>query len=407
MNEHQSDLFRGYQANTFGRSHLLLPAHVAEAWAQDKEAARKAAELRASIEQGTFFDKKKGDAEPADPEDSADESEAPPEPKVGRRNLVPVFDPERLALARKRAKGVRRDSEHRLETVLETAARWNGHRQVMRRRRGRGFGEILADLAHRFPNFRGLLDTLAPDLALQFAMPAASFRLAPLLLYGAPGIGKTRFAEALAQALGVGFSKVSAGGAQGAFEISGTSKHWSTSAPGRVFLLLAEGDYATPVLLIDEVDKISGDSQQPVLPALLDLVEEHSARNYRDVSVDLEFDASRIIVIATANDIESVPSPLRSRMREVEVLMPTVEERLAIAQHMLGALLERMHARHRPEVEHGVLERLAQAPIDLRELTRQLRRALGQAVMARRKQVRAEDLQLPQGGHSDQRIGFI
>ena len=69
MNEQQSDLFRGYQANTFGRSHILLPAHVAEVWAQDKEAARRAAELRASIEQGTFFDKKKTDADPEEPED--------------------------------------------------------------------------------------------------------------------------------------------------------------------------------------------------------------------------------------------------------------------------------------------------------------------------------------------------
>ncbi len=348
------------------------------------------------------------EAEAAAKEASGEHAKAPPPDSTvlpSEDRLVPVFAPEDIARSKDRVQN-HDDADKRFFGVLEAASRWDGRRRVMGGG-SRAARNLLSGLAREFPNFRAVIEGLAPELALALALPAERFRIAPLLLHGAPGVGKTYFAATLAERLGLGFGKISAGGAQGGFELCGTSKHYGTAAPGRVFMLLAQGDYATPVLLIDEIDKISQHESYPVMPALLDLLEEHSARQYQDVSMDLSFDASRIVVIATANDIEDVPAPLLSRMQAFEVQLPNVGERRLIAERLAAELLAPMPKRLRPRVDPSVLDRLAQAPVDLRELTRRLRQAVGKAVMEKRRHLRGADIEIAQGREVGVRIGFV
>ena len=342
---------------------------------------------------------------PAPEPDQAGARSAPPQARARRRG-VPVFDPAAVARVFEATKQGRREEKARMLQVLDDAARDAGYRAVLRPKRG-VLERLETELLAAFPNFAPVVRRLIPDLALQGVRASDAFRVTPLLLYGAPGIGKTTFASTLAKRLGVDWDVISAGGAQGAFEIVGTSRNWSTSNPGRVARLLARSRYASSILVIDEVDKISGDNQQPVLPALLDLLEEQSARRFRDTSLDLVCDASRLIILATANDISCVPAPLRSRMQEIEVAMPTVAERRAIAEGMCQTLLRPVRANARPTLDPQVLDRLATAPIDLREVQRRLAQAVGRAVLARRMRLSVADLPVGVEAGAPPRMGFV
>ncbi|MDA8119908.1 MAG: AAA family ATPase [Gammaproteobacteria bacterium] len=348
---------------------------------------------------------------PESPEQAA--MREPPSPPIKKqkhkhkqRQGVPVFDPDAVARILDATEQGRRDEKVRMLQVLEDAARNNGYREVLHPKPG-FLGQLETELLAAFPNFAPVVRRLIPDLALQGARASDSFRMAPLLLHGAPGIGKTTFASTLAKRLGVDWDVISAGGAQGAFEIVGSSSHWSTAHPGRVAQLLARSRYASSILVVDEVDKISGSSQSPVLPALLDLLEEQSAKRFRDTSLELVCDASRLIILATANDIDCVPAPLRSRMQEIAIAMPTVAERRAIAEGMCQTLLRPMHADARPTLDPQVLDRLAAAPIDLREVQRRLAQAVGRAVLAQRTRLSVGDLPSEDEDEGPPRMGFV
>ena len=182
------------------------------------------------------------------------------------------------------------------EGVLENARLHDGFRRVPDAKKA---GRQLDKTKLQFENLAAPIERLQVDLALASAMNPADFRMTPILLLGDPGIGKTYLAMQLAQALGVNMEKLSAGGAQGGFQLTGSHNSWTGARPGGLFTLLAEGQFATPVVVIDEVDKIR-DSQYPMLPVLLDLFEPHTARCFKDEFFEMQFDASRIIFVLTA-----------------------------------------------------------------------------------------------------------
>ena len=164
------------------------------------------------------------------------------------------------------------------EGVLENARLHDGFRRVPDAKKA---GRQLDKTKLQFENLATPIERLQVDLALVSAMNPSELRMTPILLLGDPGIGKTYLAMQLAQALGVNMGKISAGGAQGGFQLTGSHNSWTGARPGALFTLLAEGQYATPVVVIDEVDKIR-DSQYPVLPVLLDLFEPQTARCFKD-----------------------------------------------------------------------------------------------------------------------------
>lgn len=290
---------------------------------------------------------------------------------------VQVFDPEATDKAIDALSNVKDDRRAGGDRVLENARMHDGFRSVPEARKA---GLQLEKAKTQFENLVEPINRLQVDLALASVMKPEDFRITPILLLGDPGVGKTYLAMQLAQALGVGMEKISAGGAQGGFQLTGSHTSWTGSRPGSLFTLLAEGRHATPVVVIDEVDKIR-DSQYPVLPVLLDLFEPQTARCFKDEFFEMQFDASRIIFVLTANSLEGVPAPLLSRLEVFDVPRPEPAQRMRIIQNEAAMLRRKTGLKIRlDKASSNVLAE--RKDIDLRRTTRLVREAFTRALQA-------------------------
>ena len=231
-----------------------------------------------------------------------------------------------------------------------------------------------------FENLVEPLERLQTDLILASKMDPAEFRVSPLLLLGEPGIGKTFLATQLAEVLGVPCEKVTAGGAQGGFQLSGSDSSWNGSKPGAVFELLARSPSASPVLVIDEVEKIGSDARYPMMPVLLDLLDAGTAKSFRDDYFGMQFDASHLVVVLTANSIKDVPAPLLSRVEVFTVPQPEPEQRLRIIRQLVESL-NRKTGMQIDLVDSGAAQ-LAEKVADLRQLNRQVTTAFAKVIQS-------------------------
>ena len=171
---------------------------------------------------------------------------------------------------------------------------------------------------------------------------------APLLLVGPAGVGKSHIALQIAQILGVPAHSVSyaASGAAGNV-LSGADKSWGNSSTGIVFNALTEGEFANPVILLDEIDKasvsgsMSGPDRHP-LNELLPLLEPVTAREHRDRCAEIRVDARHIVWVATANSLQGLSAPLLSRFRIVMVRKPDARAAVTIALSVAAAVVDQM-----------------------------------------------------------------
>lgn len=284
-----------------------------------------------------------------------------------QESSIQIFSGTALAMSLGSVKHQEADRVLRVKVVLNSA-RANGGWRTRPVRDIATIAAFATELRAGFPNFVSAIDALEGALALSLEDP--DYTISPILVHGEPGIGKTTFALAVAELLGVPFEMVSAGSLQGGFDLSGSSSHWSNSSAGRVVRLLAEGDSASPVFLIDEVDKIGGDDRFSAATALLDLLEPRTARRYRDEALQLQFDASRLITIMTANDLRSVPLPLQSRALVVEISPPDPGQRLDIVRGLVDQYAREL------DIDPGSVERISRMG-DLRKLKQLVKQAAG------------------------------
>ena len=255
---------------------------------------------------------------------------------------------------------------------------------------------LLDEFAQAFPNFHELAELLRDHFALS-SLGDGRVSWPAVLLVGPAGIGKTEAARWLADQLVLPFRVFDMASTQSSSPLAGSESFWSNSEPGQLFELLAYQPLANPVVVLDELDKASnGRPQYDPLAALYTLLEPRSARNFIDLSIrDFSIDASHVNWMATANELEAIPGPLRSRLTVLHIQPPRPEQVRSIAQSIYNRLRDESSwgTAFAERLNDDVLSRLQALPP--RSVRLVLQRALGSAARDGRGVVQVQDIRPP------------
>lgn len=364
---------------------LLLPQQLAQALAEEKRAA----ELQVRSQERSDDAPVKVQPSAWKKAPAAEPEEPPPTlPAYDPSNAMPVYAPDvpHRLLRGMQGRTPDREVHKRLEALakelkakgpirrLVSPPEWDADVEVLRR---------------HHPHFHEVLELVDTQVRYSWQTESA-LRLPPMLLAGPPGVGKTHFSQDLATVLDVTIRRVPFDTEQTGSVLLGSDKTWANSSYGVVFELLALGRQANPLILLDEIDKASRYRENSPLASLHSLLEPVTAGQVRDISLDLELDASRVTWIATANEPDRIPDSLRSRFTEFWIEQPTGEQALGVAE----SVLKQAHLRQYGSGLETPSRRIPAliAHLSAREQMQLLELAYARMVAAGRSQLRPQDL---------------
>jgi ATP-dependent Lon protease len=320
-----------------------------------------------------------------------------PSPTIPVAGFKDVYN---VAAVEKALQDLPQSANEALRSLYEKMLRVGGQRFAVK---PSGLPEM-QPLFDELPNFGEVLEHIRRQLAL-CVDSNDDVELQPILLLGGPGIGKTHFARRVSQMLGTGYGFVPMSSLTAGWVLSGASSQWKNAKPGKVFETFLNGDYANPVMVVDEIDKASADGQYDPLGALYELLETQTAARFTDEFAEIPIDASSAVWFATANEASRIPEPLLNRMHVYEIDPPDAAGSARIARSLYREIRESHDwGRHFPETPSGsVVEKLAL--LTPREMRRAVQTAFGNAKVSGRDELRPEDVDIQRGGRKS-RIGF-
>lgn len=232
-------------------------------------------------------------------------------------------------------------------------------------------------LRESFPNFSSFIDHIEGHAILN-KRGDNHFSIPPSLLVGDPGIGKTFFLAEMAELFGIKREIIHMETISASWLLTGASAQWKDAKTGLIFNKTINSTHANNIVILDELDKALNTSSYPPANSLLQLFEQHTAKEFKDEYFPLRIDVSKMIWLATANDLSTISEPLLSRLDTFRIINPNFDERKQLANRIYSSILKSnaWGSSFDNDLADTVLDKLCQPSDSIREMKKTLMNAI-------------------------------